>query len=164
MSFQNLNDLDNNINPELLTPKDEREKECYVCTECPSEIEILDLDEKNNILSFKCPKHGEKTFTIKEYLENMVKNTFLYIKCSSCKKQPNEINNNECFKFCFNCKINLCNKCIYNHEKNHIFIEADKTKIKCTIHPNNINKSYCIDCNTHLCEKCLLDTKKAYDA
>ena len=141
MSFQILNDVDNNINPELLTPKGEQEKECYACTECPSEIEILDLDETNNILSFKCLKHGEKTMTIKEYLANMVKNTFLYIKCSSCNKQKNEINNNECFKFYFNCKINLCNKFIYNHDKKHIFIENDKTKIKCALHPNNINKS-----------------------
>ena len=162
MSFQIIKDEENNnnnTNPELLTPKGEQENECYSCTECSSDIEILDLDEKNNILSFKCPEHGEKTITIKEYLENMLKNTFLYIKCSICKKQKNEINNNESFKYCFNCKINICHKCIYNHEKNHIFIETNKTNIKCLKHPNNLNKSFCIDCNSHLCEDCLKQRK-----
>ena len=83
MSFQDLKNVDNNVNQELLTPKGKIENECYACTECSSNIEILDLDEINNILSFKCPIHGEKSITIREYMENMVKNTFLYIRCSS---------------------------------------------------------------------------------
>ena len=89
----------------------------------------------------------------------MVKNTFLFTKCFSCKKQKNEINNNEYFKYCFNCKVNLCNSCIYNHDKKHMLIDINKTKIKCLLHPNNTNKSYCIDCTTHLCQDCLKQRK-----
>ena len=85
--------------------------------------------------------------TIKEYLDKMIKNTFLYANCSLCQKQQNKMDNNQIFKYCFNCKIHLCNKCLFNHEQNHIFIENDKLNIKCKLHPKNKNKSYYIDCN-----------------
>ena len=74
---------------EILTPTPEVEiskEECYSCNECYSNIEIQDLDENNNILSFQCYNHGLKTMSIKDYLENMPKNTFYYSECSNCKK------------------------------------------------------------------------------
>ena len=146
------NKENNDITPLFLTPISDlenrlKEDECYSCSECSSGIEILDLDEENNQITFKCPLDGQKTMTIKEYLDKMVKNTFLYTKCSLCQKQQNKIDNNQIFKYCFNCKIYLCNKCLFNHEQNHIFIENDKLNIKCKLHPKNKNKSYYIDCN-----------------
>ena len=89
----------------------------------------------------------------------MVKNTFLYSKCSLCQKQQNKTDNNQIFKYCFNCKIYLCNKCLFNHEQNHIFFENVQLNIKCKLHPKNKNKSYCINCNLHLCDDCLKQRK-----
>ena len=132
-----------------------KEDECYTCTECSTQIEILDIDEENNKLSFKCFNHGKKDITIKEYFEKMIKNTFLYKKCSSCNKQQKEINNKVNFKYCFWCKLLLCDECSVKHDKNHLFIDNNKLNITCKIHPFNINKMYCIDCNAHLCEDCL---------
>ena len=149
---------------ELITSNGEdeykiKEDECYGCTKCSSNIEILDLDETNNIISFQCPIHNQLTMTIKEYFQNMPQNSFLFSKCSSCKKQQNEINNKEIFKFCFNCKSILCNKCIFEHNKNHLFIGNNQLSIKCPTHYQNNNKSFCIDCNTHLCEDCMKQRK-----
>ena len=130
------------------------ENEQYSCTECPSNIEINSIDEINNIISFSCPSHGNKSITIKDYLKDMKKNTFYYNKCNSCGKQQNKINNNEIFNFCLNCKIILCNKCIVNHDKNHLSIKNNKIKTKCILHPKNNNLIYCLDCNCHLCKEC----------
>ena len=153
-----------NIRPETLTPelKEEnelKENESYACTECSSFIEITSLDDINNIISFKCPSHGTKTMTIKDYLEKMKKNTFLYSECSSCKKKQNEINNNEIFNYCTNCKIIICNKCIINHDRKHYIFKNNKNMTICPLHPKNNNLSYCLDCNCHICKECMKHRK-----
>ena len=161
MSFQILKEDENQITPETLTPQgnESKEDECYSCLECSSNIEIKELDETNNTLSFECPNHGDQNISIKEYLQNMPKNTYLYNKCCICEKQQNQINNDNIFKYCFNCKKVICNNCIYKHNKNHLYIDNDKLCIKCLVHPKNNNKNYCFDCKVHLCEDCLKERK-----
>ena len=83
--------MSSNIEPETLTPVPKEENELkdnqsYSCTECSSLIEITSLDEINNILSFKCPTHGTKTMTIKEYLEDMKKIHFYIVYVVYAKK------------------------------------------------------------------------------
>lgn len=144
------------------TPKEENElndNESYLCTECSSNIEIISLDEKNNIMSFKCPNHGSKNMTINDYLNNMKKNAFLYNKCYSCQKQQNEINNNELFKYCTDCQLIICNNCIMNHDKQHFKIKNNLKTTICNLHPKNKNISYCVDCKCHLCKECLKHRK-----
>ena len=156
--------MSSNIEPETLTPVPKEENELkdnqsYSCTECSSLIEITSLDEINNILSFKCPTHGTKTMTIKEYLEDMKKNTFLYSICSLCKKKQNEINNDEIFNYCTNCKLIICNSCKMNHDKGHNIIKNNKNLTICPLHPKNNNLSYCLDCNCHICKECMKHRK-----
>ena len=156
--------MSSEFNNEVITPipKEENElieNESYSCTECSSNIEILSLDDINNIMSFKCPIHGTKTMTIKDYLNNMKINTFLYSKCETCKKQQNEINNNEIFNYCTKCQLIICNKCIINHDKDHFLIKNDLRMTRCKLHPKNINISYCLDCNCHVCKECLKHRK-----
>ena len=133
--------------------------ESYTCTECSSNIEINSLNEQNNNISFKCPVHGNKEMKIKDYLYKMKKNTYLYSKCNSCKKEQNTINNNKIFNYCTNCKLILCHECILNHDNNHIIIKNNETMTKCSLHPSNNNKSYCLDCNCHLCKECIKHRK-----
>ena len=38
--------------------------------------------------------------TIKDYLENIKKNIYLYNKCNSCGKIQNQINNKDIFNYC----------------------------------------------------------------
>ena len=157
MSFELLNDDENNCFPITLTPDGDETNndECYCCSECSSNIEIIELDEENNILTFECSNHGHKIQSIKEYLQNMPKNTYSYSKCSICEKQQIHDRNNNIFNYCFNCKIIICNSCIHKHNKDHFYIQNDALCIKCLVHPKNINKNYCLDCKVHFCEECL---------
>ena len=130
MSYNLLDKEEGNDNKNLLeiipTPNGEnelKENECYTCTECSRNIEILDLDETNNILSFQCSVHGEKSKTLKEFLQIMPNNTFLFSVCSSCQKKQNEINN--IFRYCCNCKKIFCNNCINNHDKEHNLMDIN---------------------------------------
>ena len=140
-----------------------REGESYSCIECSSDIEIYYIDDKTNKISFKCQNinenHEKKVISIKNFLLKSTKNTYIYNKCSSCNKQQNRINNNEVFKYCVNCKLVFCNKCLYKHNKenynDHHIINNNEIKVKCLIHPNNYNCGYCLDCHCHICYECL---------
>ena len=138
--------------------KELNENQSYSCTECSSNIEIESLDESSNKLSFKCPFHGLKTMTIKNYLNDMIKKTYLFNECYNCKKKQNQINH-EIFNFCSNCKLVICNNCIKDHDNQHFIIKHNKAKTKCISHPNMNNVSYCLDCNYHLCNACLKHRK-----
>ena len=80
----------------------------YNCTECPTIIEILSLD--NNNIQFKCSKH-ELNMKIKEYLIKMKKYNNKYINDKICK-----IHNKENFSYCFDCCKHLCKECIKTRE------------------------------------------------
>ena len=46
----------------------------YNCTECSSPIEVLYINEKKNIVEFKCTKNNHvKKILIKEFIEKMKK-------------------------------------------------------------------------------------------
>ena len=154
-------EIENTITPtqKSIEINEIKENELYSCTECSSNIEILALDDKNNILSFKCPSHGSKSMTIQNYLKDMKKNTLFYSKCNLCDKKQNEINNNETFNYCTNCQLIICNNCIFKHDKSHFKIKNNQRFIRCSLHPKNNNISYCIDCNCHLCKECLKHRK-----
>ena len=169
MNYNNLNDEDDELNVPPPTPfmEDDINKisqgESYTCNECSSYIEILYIDATINQISFKCKNstesHGTKTITIDKFLSDCTKNTYIYSKCSSCNRQQNRINSNEVFKYCVNCKLIFCGKCLYNHKKEykneHRLINNNERTIKCLIHPNNYNCGYCLDCNVHFCYDCL---------
>ena len=169
MSFNLLNDEDDSSFQPPPTPIMENDLnkikggESYACTECSSNIEIFYIDEKNYKISFKCQNfnesHGIKILPINLFLVQTTKNTYLYSKCSSCNKQQNRINNDEVFKYCVNCKLIFCNKCLFKHKKennnNHNIINNNEKNIKCLVHPNNYNCGFCLDCNCHICYECL---------
>ena len=104
---------------------------------------------------FKCPLHGQKEMAIKDYLNNMKKKTFLYSICNSCKKNQNEVNNNEIFNYCIQCKLVLCNNCKVNHDQKHNIIKNNQILTNCLLHPQKYNLSYCLDYNCHICKECI---------
>ena len=132
-----------------------KENQSYSCTDCDRVIEIMSLNDETNSLIFKCPIHGEKEMSIKDYLSNMKKNTFLYSECSLCKKNQNEANNNEIFDYCKQCKLVICNNCKASHDNNHCLIKNNRKLTNCLEHPKNYNISYCFDCNCHICKECI---------
>ena len=139
----------------IITPyADNEEYYIYTCNKCPLNIEIISLNELNNLITFKCINHGTQSMRINEYLSEMKKTIDLYYKCTICKKIQNEEKNNEIFKYCINCNLVFCNKCISVHDKDHLVIKCFDIYTKCKLHPNNNNELFCHDCNCHICKEC----------
>ena len=115
----------------------------YNCTECSSPIEILYINEKTNIIEFKCTinKHLKK-LSIKEYINEMKKFNDKNIHNDICL----EDNHNKEYEFyCLNCKKHLCKECIktrdhINHNKK-IILEIQPSKKELNI-IDNIIKFY----------------------
>ena len=120
---QNINI--NDAPPATPEPEIEINDLYYNCSECPSLIEILSINEDNNIIEFKClnkdkeHNHEKKIIPIKEYLlkmENYRKKN-INDKCEehSCKY----------VSYCLDCNCHLCEECLksrshINHNKNNI--------------------------------------------
>lgn len=117
---------DSNDAPPPETSKIELLNELLLCPECYSLIEILNLDEENHILEFKCTKnnHNSNKILISKYLEIIQQN--IKLKNINEFKDQCEIHKNNYFtNYCFDCKNHLCNECLksgthINHKKNNI--------------------------------------------
>ena len=115
----------------------------YNCTECSSPIEILFINERQNIIEFRCTKDNHlKKIPIKEYLEKIKKFNDKKINGDLCT----EDNHNKKYEFfCLNCNKHLCKECLKT--RNHI---SHNKKIIIEIQPSqkeldiidNIIKSY----------------------
>ena len=86
-----------------------------VCPECSSSIEIINLDEVNNMLEFKCSKNNHKNnkISIAQYLKNTEKNQNIK-NLNEFKDKCDIHKNNHYISYCFDCKNHLCNECIQN--------------------------------------------------
>ena len=142
--------------------------ESYTCTDCQSNIEILSIDKDKIKITFNClndrieNNHGIKTLPIREYIELMTKNTYLYNKCSICQKIQNDEKNKFLFNFCIKCEKIVCNDCLNKHSNNrnaHYYIKNNQKSVLCLLHPGNKNIEYCLKCNSHLCLECLKSGK-----
>ena len=115
----------------------------YNCTECSSPIELININEKRNIIEFKCTKDNHiKKIPIKEYLKKMKKFNDKKVNDELCI----EDNHNKKYEFfCLDCNKHLCKECLKT--RNHI---SHNKKIIIEIQPsqkeldiiNNIIKSY----------------------
>ena len=107
----------------------------YCCSDCPSLIDILSINEKNDIIKFICSnkeKSHKKTLKIKEYLEkikNFKKNSG--INSDTCKEH------NKIYKsYCLDCSEHLCEECqkfgihICHHKINVVEIEPIDEELK----------------------------------
>ena len=79
----------------------------YNCTECPSTIKIISINEKENIIKFKCNNNHNKEMKIKEYLEKMKKYNDIKLNDKMCN-----IHNKEFICYCCKCNTHLCKECI----------------------------------------------------
>ena len=109
-----------------------------------------------------CPK--EYSMTFKQYINEMLKYTYLTVKCCTCgNAQIKKIK--EIFLMCSFCNEIFCNnnKCILNDKcskNNSRFIKINELKKMCMKHihyPNNYYNKFCYDDNVNLCDNCLGD-------
>ena len=111
----------------------------YNCTECPSSIEIISIDEKESNIEFKCINNNHtRKMLINEYFDKMKEYNDKNINNDKCKIHYN--NKYECY--CLDCKIHLCKECLklrnhVNHKKNSI-IEILPNKKELNIIKNKI--------------------------
>ena len=72
---------------------------------------------------------------IKDFLQNMSKNTYHFYKCEFCKQNCQK-NFTQIFKYCFHCKKILCSKCLLKHKSyiNHrgiqIYVQQEQARHK----------------------------------
>ena len=103
----------------------------YNCSECPSNIEILSINEDKGAIEFKCLNKHNKIMTIRQYLEKMN-----YYRNNKINEDICNIHNgNKYISYCFNCNLQLCKECLItknhiNHFKNNIYeIQPDNKEL-----------------------------------
>ena len=88
----------------------------YNCTECSSPIEILYINERRNIIEFKCTKNNHiKKIPIKEYIGKMKKFNNKKTNDDLCTYDDH---NKKYEFFCLDCNKHLCKECLKS--RNHI--------------------------------------------
>ena len=100
------------------------EKKYYICSECPSPIEILSISGKEYTIEFKCVNNNHQIKTsLKDYVNKMKQYN---------ENEINELNNDNCKEhnkvykiYCIDCKKHLCLDCLKSrkhvgHLKNSI--------------------------------------------
>ena len=126
MSKKNLFSIKNENKQESHEPYEIKSNDIYYnCTECPSLIEILSINEENSSIEFKClgSSRHEKNMSIKEYLEKMKKYNNKIINDDICKVHYKK--SNKFVTYCLDCNLHLCKECLesrnhINHNKNNI--------------------------------------------
>ena len=176
LSFlRDLSKKDNNLNLKIISN--------YTCIKCDSEIEITKINICNNekeeldTIEYNC--YNCKTYnniiTLKEFLNKMIINTYLYNKCCICSsiqidKMINNFNN--IFKFCLECKKIFCNNelCLSLHQcKKKYFIDITKTKNVCLnlshfelSERNPYFTNYCFESKKNICDNCFKISHKGH--
>ena len=84
----------------------------YNCTECPSPIEILSINENESTIEFKCINSNHKIkMPIKEYINTMKEFNNKNINDNICNIHRKKY---ECY--CSDCKKHLCKECLKSKE------------------------------------------------
>ena len=123
-----------------------------ICPKCGENCLIEIKDYKINLN--KCDnKHNTDNILLDEYNNSQIKEEIKY--CDKCFKNKSEIYDNKIYK-CYNCNINLCYLCKYNHNKEHTIIDYELINYICKIHGERYI-SYCKECEKNICDICELE-------
>ena len=123
----------------------------YTCSECALVPEITNIFYNTNEIEIKCQAHGIKKLSLRDYF--LKENEFIYnnLKCQICKrKKTNQIS----YKYCYNCKKNICYDCYIRHNKHYDIINLNDVNNKCNEHEGDCDfLLYCFTCNKNICSK-----------
>ena len=107
-------DLDNMNN----APPLKKKKMYYNCSECPSVIEIINLDDE--FIEFKCNNEHKIKMRIEEYLNKIKEKKDQMLLNNTVNNSRCEIHKGEeYFSYCFQCNIHLCKKCLITGEHSY---------------------------------------------
>ena len=120
--------------------------EPLTCSKCLLIPKILNIDYKNYVIEYKCPKHASRKEKLKDYFRNSKKNLYNNNQNNNLKNK-NDKEYKQFFYYCKECKNFLCKNCSDSHEHKKPFLMKIKApKNEDDIHSNNYSK-YCIFCN-----------------
>ena len=115
--------------PKLYSENIFHKYDSYSCPYCSALPEILNFNEINSTIKFKCKKHGENILLIQDYLEKMIN----WVNISEIKtKNKCSIHKDIYNYFCKNCEENICQKCLKESSKHENHIKYDITNLNPT--------------------------------
>ena len=127
-------------------------KNQFLCPICFCRIpEILDENLDNGDLLLRCKFDGIISINIYEYCKKIKKpNIYSEPICHDCNREKE----NNKFKYCCECRFELCKHCAnYKHAK-HKCIEYQEKNNKCLDHSGNDFTFFCKDCDKNICQVC----------
>ena len=123
----------------------------FICPECDSVPELLNLHTDNGHIVLKCKIHGKFDLNIEDYYERIKNSNFNYFKtkCNECRKiQENKYNR---FYYCYDCKNDYCECCHKN--THHYMIKVNEKNNKCLNHFGEEITQFCFDCEENICSR-----------
>ena len=146
-------DLEQNpqkINATFLESIKSLPEEQYLCPNCDSVPEIINIDCLGSEIELECPKHGRMKIQVFEYFQK--ESQFMYSNAiCDIDYRIQKDNQDEIFNYCNKCKLNLCGQCSKKHSHKKSLIELKNKNCKC--HHNEDFTKFCKTCKLHLCEK-----------
>lgn len=141
--------------PQRIENFPEFDKDHYHCPKCDKIPEILNIHFDTHYIDLNCEEHGKLSLDVYDYLLNELK-MFYSKKCDKCKRKFKDCEDNECFKYCYDCQKDLCSNHFLTHSESHKnnCIDIKEKSIKCNKHC--IEKpfiEYCKECKEHVCIK-----------
>ena len=124
----------------------------YTCDKCNSIPEIEKINYMENTISIKCSNHENK-ISINDFINETLKRNFYFSVCNICKENIQKENNN-IFKYCYDCNKIICIECTLIHDKSHKVINFNDYNNKCVEHFDQKYTSFCCKCNKNICNEC----------
>ena len=124
----------------------------YTCDKCNLVPEITNIDFIKNTIEINCSKHKSE-ITWNDFINNTIKCNYYFSVCDICHKNIQK-NNNNIYKYCYNCNKIICGNCYLNHNNDHKVINNNEYNNKCQKHFNQTYTSYCFYCKENICNEC----------
>ena len=147
-----------NISSSTLISKGTKKSKEVICPKCKENCLIEIANYK--IKLYNC-KNGHK-------IENVLLNEFYNfqnineneIKCNKCNNTKFKSIDKQFYK-CLTCKLNLCQPCSQQHNKEHELIDYNNINYYCLYH-KDFYISYCKRCRNNLCMKCEIEHNQSH--
>ena len=137
---------------------DSVQEDSYTCPKCLLTPKIVNL--YRNTVQIECPIHGNMSVDLDKFMNQSSKNSYYGQTCGFCNKNK-QIDDQNIFKYCYDCNKVICYQCINTHQKNfpgHLkLIPSKEYNTKCYIHKGENYEEFCYTCNKNICNSCFED-------
>lgn len=136
------------------------QEDSYACPKCSLTPKIISL--YRNTIQLECPIHGNMSLDLNSYMQQSSRNSYFGKTCGICNTNK-QINDQNIFKYCYDCDKVICYQCIYTHQKNfpghNKIIFSKEYNTKCYIHKGENYEEFCYTCNRNICNSCFNEHK-----